>query len=134
MTDSAATASPLLPSLLEAGGIATEYHGRTAIRHFGDPSAEYGAAAESTAVFDRSHRARLVISGRSPGQMLNGVLTGRMPGVPSTEGEVVSGVGTYHAVLTPKGKMISDLWAYRLGDSETESYLIDVPVAGLAAR
>lgn len=132
MIDPAGVASPLLPSLLEAGGIVTEYHGRTSVRHFGDPSAEYRAAVESTAVFDRSHRARLVVSGRSPGQMLNGVLTGRMPGVPSREGEVVSGVGTYHAVLTPKGKMISDLWAYRLGDSETESYLLDVPVAGLA--
>lgn len=132
MIDPAGVASPLLPSLLDAGGIATEYHGRTSVRHFGDPSAEYRAATESTAVFDRSHRARLVVSGRSPGQMLNGVLTGRMPEVPSGAGEVVSGVGTYHAVLTPKGKMISDLWAYRLGDSETESYLLDVPVAGLA--
>jgi folate-binding protein YgfZ len=64
--------------------------------------------------------------------MLNGVLTGLMPETPSIEGEVVSGRGTYQAVLTPKGRMISDLWAYRLGDTDTEVYLLDVPVAGVA--
>lgn len=126
------TDSPLLPELIEAGGVVTEYHGRNLVRHFGDPSGEYAAATQACAVFDRSHRARLMVSGRAPGQMLSGVLTGRMPDVPSSNGEVASGVGTYHAVLTAKGRMISDLWAYRLGDGETESYLLDVPVAGLA--
>ena len=51
MIDPAGVASPLLPSLLEVGGIVTEYHGRTSVRHFGDPSAEYRAAVESTARF-----------------------------------------------------------------------------------
>ena len=123
--------SPMLPKLIEAGGVVAEYHGRNLVRHFGDPSGEYAAAAEACAVFDRSHRTRLIVSGRAPGQMLSGVLTGRMPDAPSSDGEVARGMGTYHAVLTPKGKMISDLWAYRLGDGETESYLLDVPVAGL---
>ena len=131
MTDSTATKSRLLPDLLEAGGVATEYHGRTLVRHFGDPAGEYAAATSGIAVFDRSHRARLIVSGRAPGQMLSGVVTGRMPNAPSTIDEVSRGEGTYHAVLTPKGKMISDVWVYRLGDADTEVYLLDVPVAGV---
>lgn len=121
----------------EAGGVRSEYHGRTLVRHFGDPAAEYEAACNAAAVFDRSHRTRLVVSGRAPGQMLDGVLTGTMPGAPRSEdasgpptATVWSGRATYHTVLTPKGKMISDLWAHRLGDEETAGYLLDVPAAG----
>lgn len=131
MTAASATASPMLPTLLAAGGVVTQYHGRSVVRHFGDPAAEYSASASASALFDRSHRARLLVAGRSPGQMLNGILTGTMPVAPRSDGEVTRGVGTYHAVLTPKGKMISDLWAYHVGASETETYLLDVPVAGL---
>ena len=133
MTDSSMMSRSLLADLMEeAGGVVTEYHGQSLIRHFGDPSAEYAAATETAAVFDRSHRARLMVSGRSPGQMLTGVLTGQMPKMPSVCGDVTSGNGTYHAVLTAKGKMISDLWAYQIGNEESEVYLLDVPVAGLS--
>ena len=74
---------PLLDMLEVAGGVVHEYHGRRLVRHFGDPEAEYGAATEGVAVFDRSHRTRLTVSGRAPGQMLNGILTGTMPVPPS---------------------------------------------------
>lgn len=93
-------------------------------------AAEYMAATESAAVFDRSHRTRLVVSGRAPGRMLNGVLAGVMPHPPTETSGVFSGRSTYHAVLTPKGKMITDLWVTLLGDEETAGYLLDVPVAG----
>lgn len=129
--------SPLLPAMEEAGGVRADYHGRSSIRHFGDPAAEYEAATTGAAVFDRSHRTRLIVSGRAPGQMLNGVLTGTMPAAPAGTGSdrapsepVWSGRTMYHTVLTPKGKMITDLWACRLGDEETAGYLLDVPVAG----
>ena len=42
--------------MIASGGVATEYQGRPVIRHFGDPAAEYRAATEEAAVFDRSHR------------------------------------------------------------------------------
>ncbi|MDH3424170.1 MAG: hypothetical protein OEN00_14345, partial [Gemmatimonadota bacterium] len=113
--------SPLLPSMERAGGVRADYHGRTLVRHFGDPAAEYEAATRAVAVFDRSHRTRLIVSGRAPGKMLNGVITGTMP---------TAGRATYHTVLTPKGKMITDLWATLLGEEETAGYLLDVPVAG----
>jgi aminomethyltransferase len=123
--------SALLPELESAGGIFSEYHGCRLARHFGDPHAEYTAAVEGAAVFDRSHRARLAVSGRAPGQMLNGVLTGVMPSPPAEiESGVLGGVATYHAVLTPKGKMITDLTALLPGPEEGPGFLLDVPVAG----
>ncbi|MGD8289873.1 MAG: hypothetical protein PVI31_14680 [Gemmatimonadota bacterium] len=127
--------SPLLALMEKAGGVRGDYHGRTLIRHFGDPAGEYAAATTGAAVFDRSHRTRLIVSGRAPGQMLNGILTGEMPVAPvesaAADGESLwSGRATYHAVLTPKGKMITDLWASLLGDEGSAGFLLDVPVAG----
>jgi folate-binding protein YgfZ len=123
--------SPLLPLLEAAGGVVAGYHGSRLIRHFGDPAGEYAAAMEGVAVFDRSHRARLAVRGRAPRQMLNGVLTGVVPEPPAeVEEGVFGGVATYHAVLTPKGKMITDLTALLPGDEEETGLLLDVPVAG----
>jgi len=123
----------LLATLEAAGGVAGEYHGVRLVRHFGDPAAEYEAATSGAAVFDRSHRARLTVSGRSPGQMLNGVLTGVLPTYSSEVGvDVTGGVGSYHAVLTPKGGMICDLVALLPGEEADPGYLLDVPVAGRA--
>jgi aminomethyltransferase len=118
--------SPLFALMERSGGVSGDYHGQPLIRHFGDPAAEYEAATRGAAVFDRSHRTRLVVSGRAPGKMLSGVLTGTMPLAPSGG----AGLWTYHAVLTPKGKMITDLWVMSQGDEETAGYLLDVPVAG----
>jgi len=122
--------SPLLATLERAGGVKADYHGTPLVRHFGDPTAEYRAATESAAVFDRSHRTRLIVTGRAPGKMMSGVLTGRMPTPPVETDGVWAGRATYHAVLTPKGKMVSDLWLTQLGADDAEGYLLDVPVAG----
>ena len=124
--------SPLWERLVEAGGIPGEYHARVLIRHFGDPTEEYRAATTASAVMDRSHRTRLRVAGKAPVHMLKGVLTGVMPALPVELREGVwAGRGTYHAVLTPKGKMITDLWAYLMED-ERAGLLLDAPVAGTA--
>ena len=123
--------SPILAAMVEAGSVTADYHGRVLVRHAGDPAMEYQAATTSAAVFDRSHRTRLVVNGRSPAQMLTGILTGTMPTEPSAVAEgVIGGTSTYHAVLTPKGKMITDLWCTSLGEEEEHGFLLDVPVAG----
>jgi folate-binding protein YgfZ len=91
----------------------------------------YRAATESSAVFDRSARTRLVVRGPAPGQMLKGILTGTLPAAPAPAGAgVLGGRATYHAVLTPKGKMITDLWCLRPGDEEHDGFVLDVPEAG----
>ena len=94
----------------------------------------YRAARGGLALFDRSARTRLGISGRAPRQMLNGILTGTLPSPPRVDDEgMASGVATYHAVLTPKGKMITDAWAYLPGDEDEQGFLLDVPEAGAEA-
>ena len=94
----------------------------------------YGAAAEGLALFDRSARTRLRVYGRAPRQMLDGIVTGTLPLAPDGEpAGAQTGRGTYHAVLTPKGKMITDLWSYLPGDEETAGFLLDVPETGAAA-
>jgi folate-binding protein YgfZ len=119
---------------VRAGAVTADYHGVQVARHFGDPAAEYEAATQRIAVFDRSHRTRLVVKGKAPGRMLSGVLTGKMPSAPRAVGpDVQAGTSTYHAVLTPKGKMVSDLWATQSGPEESAGYLLDVPVAGAEA-
>ena len=123
--------SPLLQAMVQAGGVESEYHGLGVVRHFGDPAAEYAAATTGLAVFDRSHRARLAVSGRAPRQMLNGILTGTLPASPAKlDDGVFGGAATYHAVLTPKGRMITDLWAMLRGEEESVGFLLDVPAAG----
>ncbi len=132
MTTSASVhESPLFELLREAGGVAQEYHGTRLVRHFGDPQAEYEAARSGIALFDRSHRTRLAVTGRAPEQMLSGIVTGSIPVEPIADDEGVhTGIARYQAVLTPKGKMISDGWALRLGPEDESGFLLDVPVAG----
>lgn len=88
------------------------------------------------------------VSGRAPWRMLNGVLSGAEP---------TAGRATYHVALTPKGKMVADLWALRLSGAslsgsagapggamagrtsggDPEELLLNVPAAaaaGLAAH
>ncbi len=123
--------SPLMDLVVGVGGVEADYHGIRVVRHCGDPAAEYRAATETAAVFDRSHRTRLSVTGRAPAQMLTGVLTGTMPEAPTPAVDgVIAGRATYHCVLTPKGKMVSDLWCSQLGAGEEGGLLLDVPVAG----
>jgi len=99
----------------------------------------YEAAVRGVAVFERSSRTRIRVHGRAPRQMLNGILTGTLPPLPETEpgrtqgGAAASGTATYHAVLTPKGKMISDAWVFLAGNEETDGFLVDVPAEGAGA-
>lgn len=94
----------------------------------------YRAARDGLAMFPRPARRRLRVHGRAPRQMLNGILTGTLPEPPKVDDDgVVSGAATYHAVLTPKGRMITDAWALLPGDEETDGFLLDLPQSGTEA-
>lgn len=96
-----------------------------------EASFAYQAATTGLAVFDSSDRTLLTVTGRSPAQMLNGVITGVMPPVPAeVEPGVFEGRATYHTVLTPKGRIISDLRATLVGPEDEAGFLLDVPPAG----
>ena len=131
MTQTGSKGSQLHDLHLEAGAVFTELCGVQMPRHYGDPRREYEAAVTRYAVKDRSYRARLSVSGRSPVQMLHGVLTNSVPQGPSlAEGDVLAGQGVYSALLTPKGKMVTDLRVLWLGTEEEEGLLLDLPPTG----
>lgn len=113
-----------------------ELRGARVARHFGDPSAEYRAATAGLALRHRSHRRRWTVTGRQPSAMLAGVVTGRMPEPWAAAAEGVrAGRAEYSVVLTPKGRMISDLRLWRADGAagEEAALLLDVPVAGAEA-
>ena len=60
-------------------------------------------------MIDRSSRARIVVSGADRATYLQGLLTNDIAALKA-------GQGCYAAYLTPQGRMISDLYAYELGD------------------
>lgn len=125
--------SALLAPAQAAGGRVGDYHGLRLVRHFGDAASEYAAATSAAAVFDRSHRARILVAGREPVRMLEGILTGTIPESPTSPADgVLGGTATYHAVLTHKGRMVTDLRCYRIDDEQGDRFLLDVPVAGAA--
>lgn len=111
--------------------------GATVVRHFGDPAGEWQAATTAAALRDRSHRSRWAVLGRQPATMLQGVVTGRIPA--ARDGGV--GRAEYSMVLTPKGRIVSDLRLWRVGSdgegggdgSETDGFVLDVPAAGAEA-
>ncbi|HZD05480.1 MAG TPA: hypothetical protein VE173_11190, partial [Longimicrobiales bacterium] len=98
-----------------AGAVFGLVRGVERARHYGDPEAEYRAATEGVAVADRSFRARLAVHGRAPARMLDGIITASVPGGPSQIGPGVgAGRAAYAAVLTPRGRMVTDLRVVRL--------------------
>ena len=128
---SAERSSPLAEAVRLAGGVLAEHEGARVARHFGDPAAEYRAATSGMAVFDLSHRARWQVTGREPRKMLDGILAGTLPEAATAPSEGVrGGRARYSVVLTPKGKMVTDLWALLLEDELDRGFLLDVPAAG----
>lgn len=64
--------------------------------------------------------------------MLNGILTQSLPpALTPGEAGVVRGEGRYAAMLTPKGRMISDLRVLPAGAGEEEAFLLDLPAPAL---
>lgn len=94
---------------------------------------EYRAATETLAFRDRSARGRLEVTGRAPVRMLDGVVTGSVPaGIRETLPGVASGRASYSAVLTPKGRMVTDLRILRLDPGAAEAGKVAGPVGAPA--
>lgn len=91
-------------------------------RHYGDASAEYHAARTAAVVVDRCDRALVRMHGRDPLRILQGVLTNDVAGAPA-------GRAVYAALLTAKGRMVSEVRVMREGSD----FLLEVPAAALGA-
>lgn len=72
-------------------------------------SPAYTSAREHAAFLRRGGRGRIVVSGRDRASFLQGLLTNDVVALGA-------GQGCYTAYLTPQGRMITELWAYELGD------------------
>jgi folate-binding protein YgfZ len=100
-----------------AGAVFGEVAGRVVPRHFGNGAAEYAAIRESAGLAQRGDVARFRLWGRDPVKMMQGLITNDLAGAPE-------GQGVYGAMLTPKGRMIADLRAFRRSvDGGTEVLL-----------
>lgn len=120
----------------EEGGVSfVRIADQEVIDHYGDPPGEYRAALEKAVVRDRSHRARWRIAGKQSEAMLQGVVSGVMPRPPEeVEPDLAAGRAHYQTVLTPKGRMISDLRLWREPDADgVQTFLADVPLSGSQA-
>lgn len=104
------------------------------IRNFGSPAEEYAAAAGGVAVRFRGHRTQWRFEGRQPMEMLAGVVTGRMPEpLETSDLGILAGSATYHTVLTPKGKIVSDLRLWRDDAGDDVRLRADLSHAGAPA-
>lgn len=106
-----------------------------------EPPRDYQAARQGMAVAARPERRFLKVTGRAPEEMLRGILTGRLPAeldeasrtvswgaYPGIQVEVLRGEVAYSAMLTARGRMITDLRVLR---GEGGGFLLDLSEAGL---
>ncbi|MBI4539630.1 MAG: aminomethyl transferase family protein [Gemmatimonadetes bacterium] len=124
---------PLHDAHAASGAVFAEVHGWTIPRHYGDPAGEYRAAVGTLGVADRSYRGRVRVTGRSPVEVIHGLVTNdvRRPATRLSD-DVLAGRGAYAALLTPKGRMIADLRVFWWSPPETPELLLDIAAAGLA--
>ena len=96
------------------------------------PSAsDYDAALWGSAVAIRRERRFFRVYGKAPGEMLNGLITNSPPARPTTiDGGRAHGSVVYSAILTAKGRMITDLRLFWNGD---DAFLLELPDVGVAA-
>jgi folate-binding protein YgfZ len=95
-------------------------------RNEGTPA--YLAAHSASAVYHHRDRGFLSIEGAAPGDMLKGILSGRIPAPLGEAGDgVLMGEAPYSTILTPKGKMVTDLSVL---PDPTGGFLLELPELG----
>jgi glycine cleavage system T protein len=82
---------------------------------YGDTHKEYQAVRNGIGISDLSHRGKLRLSGKDHLKFLQGMLTNDVM-------KLDAGKGMYAAILTVKGRMVSDMKVYR----EEDSVLLDL--------
>src|SRR4030095_15192199 len=84
-----------------------EVHSMEVVNDYGDASREHAWLRDGVGVLDLSFRSRLVIAGTDRKRFLHGQVTNNVS-------DLHPGEGCYAALVTPKGKMQSDLNIYCL--------------------
>ena len=102
--------TPLYTRHAARGAVFAETGGFFLPKHYGDPVREAKTVRDSVGIIDISSRGKLKLSGADHIKFLQGMLTNDVK-------EKLPGRGVYAAVLTPKGKMISDMRVFKNEDS-----------------
>ena len=89
-------------------------------RHYGDSAAEYRAVREGVGIGHRADLAPIRFWGRDPVRMLQGLITNDLAGAPLEK-------GVYAAMLTPKGRTLADLRAFRSEGAEGSEAMLLLP-------
>lgn len=84
------------------------------VAHYGEVLAEYAALREQAGLLDLSFRGRVCLTGKDRQRFLHGQVTNNIK-------ELSVGEGCYAALVTAKGKLVSDMNIYCLA----EEYLLD---------
>lgn len=93
------------------------------------PGLDYEASLNGCTAGLRADRRFLRVTGKAPGEMLNGLLTNRIPDRVIQSGEGVGRASVvYSALLTAKGKMITDLRVFR---GLEDGLVLEVPAEGI---
>jgi tRNA-modifying protein YgfZ len=100
------------------GAVWGEVAGRAVARRFADPAAEYAAVRSGAGVAVRSDLAVFRLWGRDPVRMVNGLITNDLAAAAK------EGRGCFGAMLTPKGRAVAELRAFRRSAAEGEELLV----------
>jgi folate-binding protein YgfZ len=84
-----------------------DFNGHEAVAHYGDELKEHAALIKAAGVIDLDFRGRLCLTGADRQRFLNGQVTNNV-------NDLEVGEGCYAALVTAKGKMLSDLNIYLL--------------------
>ncbi|MBI3879661.1 MAG: aminomethyl transferase family protein [Verrucomicrobia bacterium] len=87
----------------------TTVNGAEAVAHYGEARGEHAALRDAVGVLDLSFRGRLCLTGADRVEYLHGQVTNDVKALKVGE-------GCYAALVTNKGRMLSDLNIYRLAD------------------
>ncbi len=99
----------------DLGAVSGDFHGRPAVLHYGDAAAEYQAVRTAAGLCDLSQRGKLRMTGADRQHFLHRVVTNDVE-------QLTAGEGVYACMLTPQGKIISDMTVH----VRVEDLLIDV--------
>ena len=88
----------------------TQFHGWMLPSDYGDMRNEYDAVRSAVGIADLSHRGKLKLSGKHHLKFLQGMLTNNVE-------NLEPGTGMHAALLTVKGRMVSDMKVYKFEDS-----------------
>ena len=99
----------------QLGAVAGDFQGRPAVLHYGDAAAEYRSVRTAAGLCDLSQRGKLRMTGTDRQNFLHRVVTNDVE-------QLGAGEGVYACMLTPQGKIISDMTVYVRADD----LLIDV--------